>query len=197
MILDFKLAQMWELHKRYSDRVHGVFFTDDWGTQQAIFVPLSIFRKFFYPRYEQLISEVHGYGYHFILHTCGKVNELVPLFIELGVDVLNMQQPRVYGIEEIGERFAGRVCFLTTADIQNTLPKNDPELVREEVELLVKSWSTPEGGFIVFNYGDPKAIGVTSEITRVMFHAFRDFMHYWRCRGIGDRGCGRDRGGEI
>ena len=58
-----------------------------------------------------------------ILHSCGRVNDFVPLFIESGADVLNMQQPGAYGIEEIGSRFACKTCFLTTVDIQSTLPE--------------------------------------------------------------------------
>jgi hypothetical protein len=102
------------------------------------------------------------------------------MFIELGVDVLNMQQPRAYGIKEIGDSFAGKVCFLTTVDIQSTLPAGDAEAVRNEAGELVRHWSTPEGGFIVFNYGDSEGIGTTDEITEVMFRTFYDLREFWR-----------------
>jgi len=103
----------------------------------------------------------------------------VPFFIELGVDVLNMQQPQTYGIKEFGERFAGNVCFLSTVDIQATLPKCDPDAVRAEAQQLIKCWSTPKGGFIVFNYGASEAIGTTDEISQIMFKAFYDMKEYW------------------
>ena len=90
-----------------------------------------------------------------------------------------MQQPRAYGIAEIGERFAGQVCFLTTADIQATLPSGDADHVRAEVQELVERWSTPQGGFIVFNYGDPEALGVKPEMTEIMFRAFGEQMDHW------------------
>ncbi len=35
----------------------------------------------------------------------------VPRLIELGVDVLNMQQTRNYGLVEFGEQFRGKVCL--------------------------------------------------------------------------------------
>ena len=83
-----------------------------------------------------------------------------------------MQQPRAYGLVEFGERFRGKVCFLTTADIQSTLPRGNEEEVREEVRLLVRHWCGPEGGLIVFNYGDPAGIGVRPDMTRIMFDEF-------------------------
>ena len=37
----------------------------------------------------------------------------------------------------------------------------------------------PDGGFVVFNYGDPEALGVNPEMTQVMFRAFAEMMHHW------------------
>ena len=179
MILEFKIELIDEAARRFGDRVNGIFLSDDWGTQNSTFVSESIFREFFFDRYKQLFAAIHGHGWHAILHSCGRINAFVPLFIEVGVDVLNMQQPRTYGIREIGESFAGKVCFLTTVDIQATLPKGDPQAVRAEACELVENWSTPEGGFIVFNYGDSEGIGTTDAIAEVMFREFYELRDYW------------------
>lgn len=179
MILAFKIDILDELARRFKNRIHGIFFTDDWGTQQGTLVSKEIFHKFFFNRYKALIDAVHGHKWHFILHSCGKINDFVPLFIDLGVDVLNMQQPQAYGIREIGQNFAGKICFLTTVDIQSTLPGNDETAIQEEAKELVKYWSTPQGGFIVFNYGDPNAIGTTDKATETMFRSFFDLATYW------------------
>jgi len=175
-ILQFKLAQLDELHRRFPVGVDGIFLTDDWGTQQGPFVGKPVFDEFFAPRYAVLFQAIHDRGWHVILHSCGRINHLVPRFIGLGVDVLNMQQPRAYGLVEFGEEFKGKICFLTTVDIQSTLPRGGEEEVREEVRLLLRHWSTADGGFIVFNYGDPSGIGVRPEMTRVMFGEFVKWM---------------------
>ena len=179
MIVEFKLAMFEELARRFGGRVDGLFLTDDWGTQQGTFVSRAIFEEFFAERYRALFGAVHDHGWHVILHSCGRINELVGRLIELGVDVLNMQQPRAYGLVEFGERFRGTVCFLTTVDIQSTLPRGVGPEVREEARLLVRHWSTPAGGLIVFNYGDPEALAVKPEMTRVMFDEFVKQMDYW------------------
>ena len=180
MVLDFSVARFGELHRRFGSAINGVFLTDDWGTQQGIYVRRETFEEFFAPRYRQLFDAIHGFGWHVILHSCGRINALVPRLVELGVDVLNMQQPRCYGLVEFGEQFRGKVCFLTTADIQSTLPRGNAREVREEVQQLVRHWSTPDGGLIVFNYGDPEALAVTHEITRVMFDEFGKLANYWQ-----------------
>ena len=68
---------------------------------------------------------------------------------------------------------------MTTVDIQSTLPKGNHEAVRQEAVELVKHWSRPSGGLIVFNYGDAEAIGATDEITHTMFEAFYGLKDYW------------------
>lgn len=180
MILAYKIAHLDEAARRFGDRVHGIFLTDDWGTQTNTFVSTEIFNAFFHDRYKQLFDSIHSHGWHVILHSCGRVNDFVPLLIDVGVDVLNMQQPRAYGLREFGKEFAGKVCFLTTVDIQATLPKEDPDAVRAEARELVENWSKPEGGFIVFNYGDSEGIGVTDAIAEVMFREFYELREYWK-----------------
>jgi len=179
-ILQFKLGLLEELHRRFAGRVHGVFLTDDWGTQKGTFVAGKVFDRFFAGRYRILFQAIHDCGWHVFLHSCGRINDFVPRLIGLGVDVLNMQQPQAYGLVEFGEQFRGKICFLTTADIQSTLPRGIESEVRHEVQLLVRHWSTPAGGLIVFNYGDPEALAVKPEMTRVMFDEFVKLQDYWQ-----------------
>jgi uroporphyrinogen decarboxylase len=179
MILEYKLAHFDETARRFGDRVHGLFLTDDWGTQENTLVSPAIFREFFLDRYRTLFDAIHGHGWHVLMHSCGRVNEFVPFFIEAGADVLNLQQPQAYGIEELGAAFAGRVCFLTTVDIQATLPTGNAEAIRSEARQLIEHWSKPSGGFIVFNYGDSEGIGVDDGVAEVMFRQFYDLRRYW------------------
>jgi len=106
------------------------------------------------------------------MHSCGKINGIMESLVDIGVDVLNLQQPRVLGIEEIGKRFAGKVCFSTTCDIQHTLPFLGAQEIEEEAKLLVSCWGTDKGGLILSDYGDSIAIGVPEEKKRIMFESF-------------------------
>ena len=123
---------------------------------------------------------MHDNRWHVIFHSCGKINDLVPFFIEAGADVLNMLQPQLYGLEQFGKRFAGNVCFLGSADIQVSMPQGDPGDIRAEAEQLVKYWSTPKGGFIVFSFGSPESIGTTEDVIKIMLNAFYDIRDYWK-----------------
>ena len=179
LLLEWKLEHWDELQRRFGSRVHGLFCTDDWGSQESTLISGPMFERFFLPRYRALVEAVHAKGWHFMLHSCGRVNDFVPYFIAAGVDVVNMQQPQTYGIRELGSRFAGKICFLTTADIQKTLPSGNLDRIRAEVRELVAEWSTAEGGFIVFNYGKGGDIGVSDAVTLEMFREFARQMNHW------------------
>lgn len=172
MVVEFKIGQCRELHRRFGDRIHGLFVADDWGTQERTFVGLNILREYFVPRYKLIFDAIHECGWHVILHSCGRINAFVPTFVELGVDVLNMQQTRSYGLVEFGEQFRGQVCFLATADIQSTLPRGNEQEIRDEVRLLRQHWGTPSGGLIAFDYGAWDAVGVPPHAPRIMFDEF-------------------------
>jgi uroporphyrinogen decarboxylase len=180
MILEFKLGLFDELHRRFGGRIHGIFLTDDWGTQEAPFAPIEVFEQFFQQRYGTLFGAVRAHGWHVILHSDGRINDLIPRFLDAGVNVLNLLQPLTVGIQEVGQQFAGAVCFLATPDIQATLPLNNRERIEEEACLLVKHWSTPEGGFIVSTCGDGQLLGMRPDMPEVMFRAFERLMYFWQ-----------------
>ncbi len=176
MILEFKLAHFRELHKRFGSRVNALFLTDDWGTQEATFISRDMFREFFLEPYKIMAGTIHELGYQMILHSCGKINDFMPLFIEAGIDALNIMQPRCYGIGEIGRLGAGKIAFVTSADIQKTLPSGDPEKVKEEVKLLLEHWNTSKGGLVAFNSGEADVLGVNPTImSSTMMRAFVEY----------------------
>ena len=181
-IVAFDLGIIEAMSRRFGDRIHGFSFTDDWGTERAIFINPRLWDDFFKPRYKRLFDACHAAGWHVWMHSCGKVNEIIDSLIEVGLDVINLQQPRALGIEEIGERFRGRICFSSLCDIQATLPRGDEHAIREEAQRLIDHWSTDAGGFILSDYGDGAAIGAPIAIKRMMLEAFRA-ADRWRKRG--------------
>ncbi|MHC4401807.1 MAG: uroporphyrinogen decarboxylase family protein [Planctomycetota bacterium] len=180
MIVDFKIEQCQELRRRFGDRIDGLFVADDWGTQDGTFIAKKTLDAFFTRRYKRIFDAIHDCGWHVILHSCGRINAFVPTFIEAGVDVLNVQQSRSYGLVQFGRKFRGKVCFAATVDIQTTMPRGIEEEIREEARLLAEHWGTPDGGLIAFDYGDWPAIGVKPGMPEIMFDEFVKLMHRWQ-----------------
>ncbi|MBM3472423.1 MAG: hypothetical protein FJX75_04020 [Armatimonadetes bacterium] len=171
-VVAFPIGIAQEIGKRFRGRVHGFAMTDDWGTQEAAFTSLPMFREFFKPYYRRLFDAIHDAGMHAWMHSCGHVNDIVGEWIDCGLDLVNLQQPTNLGIEEMGERYRGRICFESLCDIQMTLPWKDADAIRAEAKQLIEHWATPQGGFVLSDYGDGAAIGVPIEKKRIMLEAF-------------------------
>jgi hypothetical protein len=171
-ILDFHMRAISGAHGLGQGRIDAVAISDDWGTELATIISPDKFREFFKPRYVKLFRHIHDLGMHTWLHSCGKINEVLHDLIEAGLEVVNMQQPRTVGIDEVSRCFAGRICFETIVDIQTTYPGGTYDEIRAEARELVEKWNTPRGGFIASDYNDAAAIGTTLERRRVAFEAF-------------------------
>lgn len=173
-IVEFDLGIIHNIHRRFPSEIHGFSFTDDWGTEQATFISPDAWDTFFKPRYQRIFDACHEIGWTIHMHSCGKVNGIMESLIEIGLDSINLQQPRALGIREIGQQFRGRICFDSLCDIQATLPFKGPEAIREEAQLLLREWATPAGGFVLSDYGDDVSIGVSLGTKEIMLQAFLD-----------------------
>ena len=170
-IVDFALRWIEQISSRFPGQIHGVHFSDDWGTQQALMIRPDLWREFFKPRYKRMVDAMHQAGWHAWMHSDGKINDIIEDLVEIGVDSVQLQQPRLVGIEEIGQRFSGRINLESVCDIQQTLPFMGAEEIREEARLLMQHWAAPNGGFVLTDYGGD-AIGVAAWKKQVMLEAF-------------------------
>jgi uroporphyrinogen decarboxylase len=171
-IVEYDLTIIRNISSRFPGQIHAMNFTDDWGTEQRTIISPRLWDSFFKPRYKRIFDAIHQAGWFVWMHSCGEISGIVDSLIAIGVDVLNLQQPRVFGLEQFGQRFAGKVAFETLCDIQQTLPFKSKSEIEEEAHLLINHWSTAQGGFILGDYGDGEAIGVSLDVKRWMLAAF-------------------------
>jgi uroporphyrinogen decarboxylase len=83
-----------------------------------------------------------------MIHSCGKVQELFPDLIEIGLDVFNPFQPEVMDLVEMKRLYGDCLSFYGGMSIQKVLPFGSPEDVREEARRLLAEIGAG-GGFIL------------------------------------------------
>ena len=171
-IVDFNIAIIENIARRFPGKVHALDSTDDWGTELDLFISPEMWREFFKPRYKKIFDACHKVGWHAWMHSCGKVDSIILDLADAGLNVINLQQPAVFDIEEVGKRCAGKICFETLCDIQCTLPLNDEEKINKEAKLIIDNWGTDKGGLIFSHYSDYAGINVGEEAQRKMHDAF-------------------------
>jgi uroporphyrinogen-III decarboxylase len=150
----------------------GVHFADDWGTQTGLMISPALWRRVFQPRYQRQFELTHELGLHVWFHCCGNITQICPDLHEAGVDVLNISQPNVVDIDELGRRLRGKQCFMTPISYQTVSVQGTPAQIYAEAERLWERLGTNRGGLVgyVEEYG---CMGMSEENYRACAEAFR------------------------
>lgn len=102
--------------------VGWVEFSSDHGMQDRPLVSPDCYREFFKPEYKRLFDAVRKVApkAKIWLHSCGAVRDLIPDFIDMGVDILNSLQPQAAGMDsvELKKEFGSEIIFHGGLDIQ-------------------------------------------------------------------------------
>ncbi len=152
----------------------GVVFAEDWGTQERLLVSPSLWHELFRPGFEELVGHARSLGLHVWMHSCGYIRDIIPALRDIGVSVLQLDQPTLSGIDWLRETVGGRVVIWSPVDIQKVLPTGDRELIRASArEMILKLGQG--GGFIAGHYGDLKGIAVQPEWQQWACEAFVEF----------------------
>lgn len=126
----------------------AVAFFDDWGTQKGMIISPAAWRKFFKPRYLHQFNLVHQLGLKVYFHCCGYYPQIIPDLIEIGVDMLNISQPNLYNIPDLGQKYGGKVCFVCPVSYQTTSISGTREDIFHAVQELIDSFGRFNGGLI-------------------------------------------------
>ena len=159
-------------------RVDAFMTIQDWGLQTSLQMEPEMFRRFYKNRYVRVAAVCHQQGMHYIWHCCGWIMDIISDMIEIGVDAVQLDQPRLMGHRRLAERFGGKISFWNTVDIQwltqPGLVLTDEQL-QTEVREMIEPFRGFPGGLMLRQYIAPKTIGISEHALRVLHQAFGDY----------------------
>jgi uroporphyrinogen decarboxylase len=163
----------------FADRgVDGIIAIEDLGLQSSMMFHPDLWREIYKPRMAKIVKRCHDRGLHFLIHTCGGIMDVIEDYIEVGTDVLNIDQQDNLGIDELSRRYKGRICFFCPVDIQTTLPVGTLEQIEAKVKHLIKALGTDAGGFMAKTYPQPDSIAIPEASTKFMCECFKKYGKY-------------------
>lgn len=127
--------------------VDGIFFQDDWGSQQALLIQPELWRLMFKPLYRDYVDLAHAHGKFAFMHSDGNIVSIYEDLIEIGVDAVNSQLACM-DLEALAATAKGRITFWGEIDRQKVLTSNDPEIARRAVRDIASHLYDPAGGVI-------------------------------------------------
>lgn len=147
------LAFMKKMHTFYCDlmekwaktEIDGLYFMDDWGSQQSLLINPKLWDAFFRPMYKDFIDIAKRYGKKTFMHSDGYTLDIYPRMIELGLDAFNTQI-FCMGLDKL-EQFKGKITFWGEIDRQHLLPEGTTQDIEKAVkEVYSRLWC--DGGCI-------------------------------------------------
>ncbi|MCF7838595.1 MAG: hypothetical protein K9N49_08185, partial [Candidatus Marinimicrobia bacterium] len=108
----------------------GYLWYDDWGLQDRLMIAPESWREIWKPRYARVYRAAREAGLLTFLHSCGDITAILDDLIEIGLDVIQMDQQENMGLERLGAEFGGRITFWCPVDIQATMAHGSLDDIR-------------------------------------------------------------------
>jgi len=127
-IIDRRVAFTYEVVRRTLEAGRGKFdilcLGEDCGNQNGRMFSPRDFDEVFKPRLQPFYDMAHRFGAKAMMHSCGDTHEIMPTFIEMGLDILDAMQPEPPGMnpEKIRALCKGKLAFCGLISTQSTLP---------------------------------------------------------------------------
>jgi uroporphyrinogen decarboxylase len=139
--LDRLLAHQMEILERFlaiaGPYIHVIQMNDDFGAQNSLQISPRIYRQLFKPRQRKWIEFVKARTKAKVfIHCDGAIEEILPDFIEIGIDILNPLQTSAKGMDplRIKTTYGKDLSFWGGGvETQSTLPFGTVDAVRAEV----------------------------------------------------------------
>lgn len=119
-------------------------FYDDAGMQTGLQVAPELWRQFIKPRWCEVLEAVRSQypDRVFFLHSCGKIDAIIPDIIELGFHILHPLQTECMDFRKARQRFGRDIVLCATISAQQLFPFGSPDDIRQWVRDIKRICAT-------------------------------------------------------
>jgi uroporphyrinogen decarboxylase len=174
-LVDLKIKFYKMASERFGQYIQFIREGDDVAGQENMMISLNMYRKLIKPGHERLFKaqkEIFPQPFFIFFHSDGQVYDVLPDFIEMGMDILNPVQVTGKDLSDIKREFGNHISFWGGGcDTQKVLPFGTPDDVRKDVQQRIEKLS-PNGGLVFCTVHNIQA-DVSPENIMAMYEAYR------------------------
>lgn len=123
-----------------------IWGSDDLGFRTGTLVSARVLRESVLPWHKKCARIAHEHGRPYLLHSCGKLDEIMDdLIDDVGVDAKHSYEDVIMPVGEFKKRYGGRLAVLGGIDV-DFLCRGDEKAVRERVRQTLQE-CLPGGGY--------------------------------------------------
>lgn len=126
----------------------AIWLCDDLGYRNRLFCSPKVLEELIVPYYKEIIEFFNSYDLPVLFHSCGAVEQAVPLIVEAGFVALNPME-RKAGNDPLkyAEQYGDKLAFIGGLDAR-VLESGDRELIRREVVALIEGMKERHARFV-------------------------------------------------
>ena len=132
---------------RYGQELAFVMVNDDIGVNSGLLVHPKMFMEMFPDRMKRLIAPAKEKGKLVLMHTDGKMDNILPILYDVGFNINHPVEPESNDILEVKQRWAGKMALI--GNIPTVMLAYS---TKEEIEEKVREYCidlAPGGGYVL------------------------------------------------
>jgi uroporphyrinogen decarboxylase len=128
--------------------VDAGYLGDDYGAQASLLFSPRTWRKMIKPRLARMFRPFLDAGLPVIMHSDGRIADILPDLVEIGLTALNPVQPEVVDHRWLRQTFGENLAYYGGVSTQTVLPHGSPDEIRSAVRACADTLA-PEGTGLV------------------------------------------------
>jgi len=143
---DLHLKIWKEFLRRHADNYAVCRIGDDMGFKtQTLLAPATLIEHVV-PQYKRIIARIHAAGKPFLLHSCGKIFDIMEPLIEAGIDAKHSNEDAIAHYGEWIERYGSRIGLFGGIDTDR-LCRLSPQEIKAAVLEEAAGFRAKAGGY--------------------------------------------------
>ena len=147
MLLEHQEKVMRAVCDRFADDLALVMVNDDIGHNAGLMIHPDMFMEIFPHRMKRLIAPAKEHGKLVLMHTDGKMDDILPILYDVGINVNHPVEPESNDIFQVKKKWAGKMALV--GNIPTVLLAYGS---KEEIEERVREYCiklAPGGGYVL------------------------------------------------
>ncbi len=147
ILLEHQEKVMAAICEQYGDQIAFVMINDDIGHNAGLMVHPRMFLEMFPWRMKRLIGPAKKIGKLVLMHTDGKLDNILPILYDVGININHPIEPESNDIFAVKQQWAGKMALIGNV--------HTPLLAygtKEQIEKVVKEYCqklAPGGGYVM------------------------------------------------
>lgn len=129
-------------------KVFAIWYGDDLAYTEGLMISPAHLRRYLFPWLEELMSIARDAGLPFIMHSDGRLYDILEDLLAMGLQALHPVEPKAMDINDLKARFGSRLALFGNIDLGSTLVRGAPADVKREVRQRIRDLA-PGGGYAV------------------------------------------------